>query len=761
MQGMVGKGVSVGLLYSRIRVGTVRPRKASMGSKRLELALDTLNPAHWERFERFASQFLVSDLPDIRTVAAPSGDGGRDAELFSPASDPTHVLQYSIVEDWASKIRHTAKRISETIPAAQLLTYVTNRQIGADADELKRELRKEHRLHLDVRDRSYFLDRIFQDASTEAAAESLARDIVDPYLSTKGVLAGRPAVLESNEARAAHVYLSLQLRDEAQEKGLTKLSFEALIRSVLVGTGPEKRMSHKEIRSRVRQLLPHDAAEQVEQLTDSALTRLTKHAIRHYVKEDEFCLSYEESQRLAEYLATQELREAELRGEIEAVVGSVAAPPGSKPPANIPDVGKRVRRILERCLYERAEAFADAVLAEGTSRFATDHVQAVVLEDLKSHPAQKGDTEGNPQWLAAVVREMLATLREPIQQHLRDLADAYTLLVFLRQTPDVQGAVRKIFSYGQVWLDTTIILPLLAEELLEDGRGRFQQMIRIASDAGMEFSVTAGVVEEVDRHINLGLLCARQLATWNGPLPFLLEAFLQSGRGLGEFERWTETFRGGIRPLDDIFEWLQDRFGIRRFDLEEAAEKVPVEFRQAVQESWYKIHSERRERAGKSVDLIAVNRLSKHDTENYVGVVQKRSQETASALGYRAWWLTLDRRALSIPRMVKQDFGIDAPQAPVMSIDFLGQYLTLGPARSRVPKASVRQIGVTLEPRLVSFLTRGLVTEAAAIREEMKNLPENVIRRRVRDHLDEARRKMGPMAMRGAAAVLDEITPAA
>jgi hypothetical protein len=43
----------------------------------------------------------------------------------------------------------------------------------------------------------------------------------------------------------------------------------------------------------------------------------------------------------------------------------------------------------------------------------------------------------------------------------------------------------------------------------------------------------------------------------------------------------------------------------------------------------------------------------------------------------------------------------------------------------------------------------------------MKDLPENVIRRRVRDHLDEARRKMGPMAMRGAAAVLDEINPAA
>jgi len=58
-------------------------------------------------------------------------------------------------------------------------------------------------------------------------------------------------------------------------------------------------MSRSDIRTRIRQLLPHDVVEQVEQLTDSALVRLTKQAIRHYVKEDEFCLSYEESQRLA------------------------------------------------------------------------------------------------------------------------------------------------------------------------------------------------------------------------------------------------------------------------------------------------------------------------------------------------------------------------------------------------------------------------------------------------------------------------------
>ena len=120
-----------------------------MSSQRLELALEKLLPANWERFERFASEFLASEFPDLRTVASPSGDEGRDAELFSPLGDTTQVLQYSVAEDWRTKIRKTATRISETIPSAQLLIYATNQQIGAEADDLKKELRQKYRLHLE------------------------------------------------------------------------------------------------------------------------------------------------------------------------------------------------------------------------------------------------------------------------------------------------------------------------------------------------------------------------------------------------------------------------------------------------------------------------------------------------------------------------------------------------------------------------------------------------------------------------------------
>jgi hypothetical protein len=726
-----------------------------MSSQRLQLALERLGGPDWERFERFASAFLSAEMPDLRTVASPSGDDGRDAELFSPLGDVTQVLQYSVTSNWKQKIRKTAERVGHTIPSAQLLIYVTNQLIGAEADTVKRGVREEFHIFVDVRDRSYFLERQLQSTQTEAACEALAHDIVDPYLASRGVLARRSPVLDSDEAKAAHVYLSLQFRDEVQEKGLTKLSFEALVQAVLIHTSAERRMSREDVKHKVRDLLPGDDSARVDQLTESALARLTKRAIRHYQSVDEFCLTHEESRRVAEYLASKELGEVALGGEISKACTLIS--PGASKSVDLATATPRVRRLLERCLYARAESFAGALLAGNTARFATDHLQDLIHDDLRLDPTSKSDPAGDPDWLGAVIREILVTPGEATQLYLRELADAHTLMAFLRQTPDVQSAVGKMFSHGEVWMDTSAILPLLVEELLEVGRGQFQQMLSLATQAGVSFFVTNGVVEELDRHINRAEICSRTTGIWEGRYPFLLEAFLQAGRPPNEFSSWSEIFRGPHRPLDDIIGFLQERFSVVCRDLETQELGAASELRHAVQEAWYEIHSRRRERFGGSIDQIALNRLSRHDTENYVGVIQQRRQEKASPLGYSAWWLTLDRSALSISDTIARDFDVQAPDSPILSIDFLAQYLTFGPMRTRVSKTSLRALPVALEPRLVPFLTRDLLDEASRIRAEMKDLPEALVRRRVRDRLDSERRRMGPLAARGVDAVLDEI----
>jgi hypothetical protein len=122
--------------------------------KRFELALERLPASSWELFEHLASAFAVVDYPNLRTLASPAGDQGRDAILYSPEQDDGLVLQYSVTESWSDKIRQTARRLKDQFPNVRELIYVTNKVIGPKADEIRRSLRREFNLYLDVWDRS-------------------------------------------------------------------------------------------------------------------------------------------------------------------------------------------------------------------------------------------------------------------------------------------------------------------------------------------------------------------------------------------------------------------------------------------------------------------------------------------------------------------------------------------------------------------------------------------------------------------------------
>ena len=151
----------------------------AMQPERLKLALERIEQHQWKLFEDFASKFLASHYPDLRTTASPSGDKGRDAELFSTSGSVKVVLQFSVAKDWERKIGNTAERIKATFPDTQILVYVTNQSILAGADDIKIKLRNEHALILDVHDMSWFLDRLSGDPGVEIASEELAKRIVD------------------------------------------------------------------------------------------------------------------------------------------------------------------------------------------------------------------------------------------------------------------------------------------------------------------------------------------------------------------------------------------------------------------------------------------------------------------------------------------------------------------------------------------------------------------------------------------------------
>jgi hypothetical protein len=250
------------------------------------LALERLGPSNWEEFERLASAFLVVEFPDLRTMAHPSGDGGRDSELFSSHGNPIVAFQYSVQKNWRQKINETAKSLIQDFPDIRILIFLSNQQIGGQSDDVKRSL-LEKGLALDVRDRNWFLERAELGEERQNGAERLIDRIARPYLSGEQVINKSSSALTSQEARAALLYLGLQWKDDITEKGLTKLSFDALVRAALRHTHSDNRMARAQVHRTIQTFLPSANEEHLKQHVDAALKRLTK---RYYREHEIVCI---------------------------------------------------------------------------------------------------------------------------------------------------------------------------------------------------------------------------------------------------------------------------------------------------------------------------------------------------------------------------------------------------------------------------------------------------------------------------------------
>ena len=724
-----------------------------MQRERLQLALERIRPEQWKLFEEFASEFLSTLYPRLRTLASPAGDQGRDAELFSDDGKSHTVLQYSVTQEWASKIRVTAQKISKNIPSARVLIYVTNKSITSAADSLKKELLDEYELALDIHDSSWFLDRVSGNESREVAAEILAEKIVDPYLKSKGVLEHTAPTLSHTEYQAALTFLQLQWEDDTREKGLTKLSFQALVRAVLRNTNSESRMCRTDIHKKIIDMLPNHNSENIKDLTDSALSKLAKRYIRHWTKLDEFCLTHEETQRVRGRLSEVEIANISLDSEIQSCLTRHGEESGQ-----MELLCSLIRSVLDRYLFERGETFSAAIINNRFDKLGIDelHNSVKYVVGSKHISNRQYSEEKITNVIMSCIIELLMEPSTDVQNHLRSKADAYTLFAFLGQTADIQTAVSAMFSHGEIWLDTTVVLPLFAETLISVNRQRrFSQMLTVASQAGLELRITPGVIEEVERHINR---CQTYLhmrhSQWTGSIPFLADAYLRSGRDPSGFGSWKEIFVGIERPEDDISDFLEEFFAIKRRSFEEEVMEANDEIRTAVQEAWYSVHTKRR-----GLDESTIDRLVRHDVENYLGVMELRRKESISALGYSAWWLTLDRFAGHVNNKIREILGSRTPAAPVMSADFLVNYLSIGPIRSRVAKDVEATLPIALDMGLFAELSSDLLDEADRIRRESGDLSEHIVRRRVRDCLDSAKRRPGHMTREGIQTVLDEITP--
>ncbi|WP_346151520.1 hypothetical protein [Streptomyces labedae] len=723
-----------------------------MSRQRLRLALKTLDAGDWRIFEEFAADFLAVEYPSLRTMAATRGDKGRDGQLYTPEEQPTDMVQYSVTPDWKAKIAHTLKRLAENFSEIRRLIYATNQEIGPAADDLVMSTLRDKGVMVDIRDASWFLERRETHPQRANASESLCEKVVDPLLRKERISEQVGLALTDQEARLGLLHLSLQNQDEASEKGLTRESFESLTLSALHDTSPGNLLTREQIHERVSSFLPAGHEQQVDAQVDSALLRLSgkKGRIKHHKSEGKFCLAHDERSRLqektAEFVQSEQFLEKQLVEAVAFYGGSVREQDEGK-------VGAELRASLEWLLLKRGEAFAEAVRTGEMNHADKEGIEQL----LRDEPVKKSHRLAANTVADALVH-VLDNPAEEIKAHLRRLADGYTLFSFLRQTPDVQKVVVNLFSEGDFWVDTSVVLPMIAETLIEDPSQRhYTTIFKAAADAGIRLFVTDGILEEVERHLNRCLQFSRtEVRLWNGAVPFLYAAYTLSGRARAGFVEWLENFRGSVRPVEDVRIYLEEELLIHQKNLTEEAGSAPIGLRSAVQEVWNEAHEKRRRQRESEWDPVITQRLVAHDVETTVGVIQLRNRGASSPMGHKYWLVTLDKVAFRLKWELSRRLD-EAPSSPVLSPDFLSQFLRLGPLRTAIEREQRINLPLLVDVSKYDYLPKSLVELADTLRGQLAGKSERLVRRGIRDSLDKMRTEEGIEAAGGLKAAEERI----
>ncbi len=717
-----------------------------MNRKLFELALDKTRPSDWEYFEELSSGFLASEFNSLRTMASPSGDGGRDSELFSSNGSTYVAIQYSVAKDFDSKVSKTIKRLEENFDQVRVLIYCTNQQVGAKGDALKQKCLGKG-ISLDIRDKSWFLERYeINDANYRCASE-LVNVIARPLLESEAIIEKSRPALTTLESKAALTYLGMQWENETTDKGLTKIAFESLVRAALRNTSSEKRMARSDIYEKVFLFIPSNEKQEIIKSVDSALNKLNKKVIRHWSKEDEFCLTHDEVLRIQEMVAETECEEVKFSIEIERLVENEKEDSDCINNSNLKLIVERILRIVDRYLIKSGESFASSVVHGDI--FLNDHntLKNCIFADISDYPSPENYLVHFPDISLNVIARLLGSDSPAVIKHLKKISDTYTLYSFLKEAPDVQKVTKKIFSHGKIWLDTTIVLPLLVETFYRDEKEK--KYTRIASavvDSGMELRVTEGVIREVFQHINISKTCSkRNINQWSGRVPFLFYHYVEQGYEPIKFCTSVEVFHGQNRPEEDIEDFLKQKFNIILEPLADAAQLVDQTIKYRIEALWSEAHRHRRnenENGNGNIDDVITEALIKHDVESYVGIIGMRKSEPVSELGYKHWWLTIDSLAWKIRNKLKEEFE-RPPSSPLMSLDFLANTLTFGPARSKFDREQEQMLPLFFEADAAEYMPRELMEIANRVREKNEGLPEHVIRRKVRDTCDRMKRRYG------------------
>lgn len=454
--------------------------------------------------------------------------------------------------------------------------------------------------------------------------------------------------------------------------------------------------------------------------------------LRHYRKEDAFCLPFE----MREELATDALVEVEAQEAFRAAVASRFAEPAPNVPAT--EAALCCELVFDAVhLYFVDQGMVLAAFLE--KKLENLDVTDQVLEDelRKALSGRSGIKPGNitPAGFGSGLRALRGIFYEPNEKERRYLGYlSRTSMLFntLQASPKVIEFFNNMAGQYRLLVGTDLIIKALAESYLPEQQRQVTNLLKIAVELGSNLILVEPVLNEVLTHLHAVDLEFRN--HYAAREPYLSSASVaQCNRILIRTYFHSRGAPGGPKSWGHLVNSILDPEALRAKSTK-AFQDLRSFLTQRFRMKWESEEDLRRGVDAKSVDALAQRliearpdkhaELSHNDALLAHAVYAERSSREEAALhdgfGYRTWWLTKEVTVLRMTGRLVMDRG-GVPY--IMRPEFLLNFVVLAPKATAVRDQFRDLLPTTVGLQLGTHLSTAAMDSLLASAEEWASYP--------------------------------------
>jgi hypothetical protein len=631
-------------------------------SNKLDKAFRLTDEEHSQAFERFANAFLVDDYPELEALGGKK-DQGMDARIYAEDGKTKLVVQSCVSPATLArtKVLTTLEKLKGNMPS--VFIYCTSAVIGTSLDDTRRELRVEQGVTLETCDAAWFVQRANTSQNRAVLTDTYAREVLEPFVRELEPDRLYSLVLSDHEERVALQYLEAVNLDRLRNRNVTKGIFDALIACVTRDSDPPAVVySEQQIISTISGMFPSGHAPRISEIVPGRIQHLvSKKALHFNSAAGGYVLAFPYRDKVRANIQRVRDRELTFLAALSSAIKRTVVDREIDYEFSIDSMTTIGRQCVLWYLSDQGRTIADP----SGALLNILNSERLVEEYLREHPLSA--VRGKHGLTEESVRDLLphalyVTLNSKdgeIAQYLRWKADLFIMHGFLQVTPDVQKACQKLLGGDILYLDTTILVRCIAEYYSPPELRPVLQTLGGARRVGCQLRTWQPYIGELVSHLkgpvllewinNFRGLPKERLDGMLRTAPTLINVFYRSvAEQGGTLEGIVAEILGSTNEQENAAEFLREEFGIDTQELPPHDGIDELE-RQRIFGAWL---DGKRRHQNMSEDRFQL--LVQNDVNAYVALIKMRrdNRPRGPYYGHKVWYLTLDRMAWRIARVL-------------------------------------------------------------------------------------------------------------